>query len=555
VQAREGDLIEVESGAYRGQRGVVGKVTGTGAETRFRVILDQGRTTWVEDVSPQSLAAPIGSHSLPAAPEELAQGQGKAGGKGGGKGGQGKGPSFAQVEIDPAAATRQVHLTQVPPAADTLPSGATEEPSKGKGKKGPAQGKGAAGGKGGPAGKAPPKDLDVGAFVEVTSGDYAGSRGHVVKVICEKKDIRWRVKLEDDGPMTWVDGVMASPQEQAGHGDAASRPAAIEAHAKPKSRAEREAEHKANRAAHFSALRPADIHNVQWAKKRDIERCKGGSGGVTLVDLGDECVVLKWQGESVIAEVLAERVATAAGIRVARCRMLNCMDVEFEELVQAELACNPGVFQVLEYVPGHILMGVEAQLALASPQDTLFLELGQLCALDVALNNFDRVPLPIWQNDGNLGNVMVVGGGAGIVGIDQQVNHIEAGPPREVYLAKVHSLVQQVLPGGDVSDIVAKLREVLAVNCGAELSDAHAGIFIKGLQSGFKAIAEAWETKNLQEGLATAKQVCWDQVHLDDFLNFDMNSRNGEMLEMMAFVETVAETISKSLRSATAEDL
>jgi len=331
----------------------------------------------------------------------------------------------------------------------------------------------------------------------------------------------------------------------------------------------------------YAALRPADIQKVDWAKAREISYMEGGSGGVVLVDLEDECVVLKPQGKTAANEMLAEHLALACGVRVAQCRILRGGEEEYMEVARIAERCRVvgmdatmglilhfgryrhhadnqwndvsekggvEVFGVLEYVPGHALMGIEAQRVLASPADSLLLELGRLCALDVLLNNLDRVPLPIWQNDGNLGNVMVVGGGSSIAGIDQQVNLIVAGLARDAYLKKVRSLVLQVLPGGNPQSIIQNLQEALSLNCGASLSEEQARLILQGMLEGFRSIAEASESGALRSCLETGKQACYDRLHYDHARKWrNMLLRNEELLDMIEFVLAVGEAVTAAI--------
>merc|ERR1719453_2377157 len=99
-----------------------------------------------------------------------------------------------------------------------------------------------------------------------------------------------------------------------------------------------------------------------------------------------------------------------------------------------------------EFVPGFGLMGIEAQQAVSNPSHELLTALGELCAFDVVLNNMDRMPLPLWQNEGNLSNIMV--SGATIVGIDQQVNAVMEGPGLDQYLKKLAALIVDINTGG-----------------------------------------------------------------------------------------------------------
>merc|ERR1712107_928597 len=75
---------------------------------------------------------------------------------------------------------------------------------------------------------------------------------------------------------------------------------------------------------------------------------------------------------------------------------------------------------------------------------SLMTELGRMCALDVLLNNFDRLPIPVWDNNGNLSNALVSADGQHCFGIDQQVYPIEEGANRNAYLERVRLLAKQL---------------------------------------------------------------------------------------------------------------
>lgn len=171
-----------------------------------------------------------------------------------------------------------------------------------------------------------------------------------------------------------------------------------------------------------------------------------------------------------------------------------------------------GFFGVLQYAPGHPLMGLEGNQVLRSSDPEMMRELGRLCALDVLVNNLDRIPLPVWQNEGNLGNVMVVNGGKSIVGIDQQVNFIMPGPGRDRYTEKVRTIVLDASPCGDPTDIVAKIRQVMLENCGAELSDAACQNVVVGLREGFESIRKAWNSGDLKRALDQGEEACLDRL-------------------------------------------
>jgi len=309
----------------------------------------------------------------------------------------------------------------------------------------------------------------------------------------------------------------------------------------------RAAEELKRRLDHFKTLAPADIRAVPWSQAKSLHFVGGGSGGVTLVDLEDSCVVLKVQGRTAASELFAERVADVLQVPVAHVRIVRRGDAEFGEIRQTASQCTVfgvdelhcyrtffgvtrsrddsgvlyefgggvGLFGVLEYVGGHALMGLDGNAAMRSPARELLRGLGRLCALDVIINNMDRMPLPVWQNEGNLGNVMVVEGSSPVLGIDQQVNPVLKGPGLDSYVQKVARLVADSAPGGDPRAIVARLRTALLENCGAELADADAQQIVEGLFEGLGDAAASWRSGELERHLEEAEAQCLERMTLD----------------------------------------
>lgn len=341
---------------------------------------------------------------------------------------------------------------------------------------------------------------------------------------------------------------------------------------------------------HYKSLVPADIHDVPWSAMKDFNLMSGGSGGVVLVDLGDSCVVLKAQGKTAANELLTQCVAEALHLPIAKVRVVKDGENELDEIRKGALkianalkrvdgdreanmglalvfslgiiSVGDGIYKVadeqelgeyigvgvLEYVQGHPLMGLEGNSVMRAPSPALLSALGHLCAFDVLINNLDRVPLPLWQNEGNLGNVMVTCTGASLVGIDQQINLIVEGPGLEMYLEKVRKLVNDSKPGGQPSAIVAKLRQAMIENCGAELSDAAASLIIAGLHSGFEKIADAWKSGELKRSLEIGESVCFDRFIFDGpQVKNSAIPQLGTTDAMSEFVCKVAAQIASSL--------
>lgn len=545
ITFQEGEHVQIVQGKHAGSVGVVVKAMGDRASARWRVRLTDGSTTWADAVrkpsSDEVRLASFSSDSTPSAssccPRRLFGGLRAAELRSSPVAGQGRVrgiPRVRQGPLQPAASR----------SAPSQQQSASKEASKGD-------------------------------TVKITQeGKWCGSLG-VVETVCDDGESkRWRVRM-GDGSTTWVSAVCKAESGENAQASSTRAPpaqpaaatsrkfaeqrAAKEAEMRAKAQLQQEA--KAARQAHLRSLRPADVEQVNWKMTKEVSYVDGGSGGIVLVDLGDECVALKPQGKTAVSEMLAHSLASLCGVRAARCRVVRFSEPDHTAIVQhcgsapfangdeqnmrRQFFRGKEYFGILEFVSGHPLMGIEAQQALATPTSSMLVDLGRLCALDVLLNNMDRVPLPVWQNEGNLGNVMVADAGRSIVGIDQQINPIGQGPGREKYLEKVASLIQSLRPGGDVTTLLEKLRQALAANCGAGLSDEDAQFVFEGLREGFAGIAAAWSNGRLKQTLDEADVVCCDRFQYlgGAWVLYDPS----QVASMKTFVCAVAENISSCL--------
>jgi len=219
-------------------------------------------------------------------------------------------------------------------------------------------------------------------------------------------------------------------------------------------------------------------------------------------------------------------------------KLLPTMDEETAAKVRAMINAGPSTCAVLEFVPGYALdISVKA---LETPSPGLLMGLGQLCALDLLLNNMDRIPLPCWGNVGNLTNAIVTPDGE-LVGIDQQVNHIEPGPGLDAYLGKVRDVSAQILQGS-APDIAASISTAIKKHCSVELSDSSMEHVIEGMGTVLrKAISEA-RVGSLAEALAAAAMRAGKAT----FNYFGQTSRvdpAGIAAVAVAFLQQVADAV------------
>eukprot|EP01097_Dermamoeba_algensis_P010181 TRINITY_DN7423_c0_g1_i1.p1 TRINITY_DN7423_c0_g1~~TRINITY_DN7423_c0_g1_i1.p1 ORF type:complete len:241 (+),score=44.91 TRINITY_DN7423_c0_g1_i1:421-1143(+) len=144
--------------------------------------------------------------------------------------------------------------------------------------------------------------------------------------------------------------------------------------------------------------------------------------------------------------------------------------------------CNRCFFIVMEYVKG---AGLTDRLVsvphVLSPDDItgkkMLRQIGHLIALDIALNNLDRLPV-VWDHDDiNLGNLLIQHNEetqeTRVIGIDQAVHSISSEfSGYQKYMSTVDEFIKQIstLPFKE-SDGMRKVRTAIRDLCGVELGD------------------------------------------------------------------------------------
>lgn len=300
--------------------------------------------------------------------------------------------------------------------------------------------------------------------------------------------------------------------------------------------------------AHWRSLKGAPIVDVPWASCQKTMHVGGGTGGCLLAELeGGAAICIKPQKIHAVSEFVAERVLKALGIPVASCRPVSWTSEEYQTLAASVLsapvmiegqeasvknlvtgvsssddkgnadAIDVEFLGILEFVPGHGLIGLEAHNALADAGAMeIYKALGRICAADAIINNLDRVPLPIWGNDGNLSNVMIKKSGE-VVAIDQQINIIVEGPGREAYLSKLKDLVSDSKSGAN-SKAAGCIKQALMENTGTDPSVEALDAMIAELRSSFEHAARLWTSGAFEEAISSAlfeAMLCFDTAGKD----------------------------------------
>ena len=121
-------------------------------------------------------------------------------------------------------------------------------------------------------------------------------------------------------------------------------------------------------------------------------------------------------------------------------------------------------------------------------------ELGALLALDVLVNNCDRLPL-IWDNQGNAGNVMLGLHDGQVIAIDSQIICIDPAlhPVNlDAYIAKVDALLAALTSKPSVEDArVHSVRKVIMQHTDYDVGEAGSVEIQRGLLAVVAATADS----------------------------------------------------------------
>jgi hypothetical protein len=185
---------------------------------------------------------------------------------------------------------------------------------------------------------------------------------------------------------------------------------------------------------------------------------------------------------------------------------------------------------VLEFVRGRGLGSLGSEEVLLMDNPDVGKGMGRLCALDILLNNMDRLPLPVFDNrEGNISNILVTSKEA--IGIDQQINVITDVLGMKAYLKRVHSFAQEVtqtMPSGQHTSAISERSEAPAAEliarieaAGVRTQDLPTCSLLEGLRKGLADIAQGWISGDLQTAidkaeLAASHQIVASQSLLED---------------------------------------
>ncbi|CAJ1347203.1 unnamed protein product, partial [Effrenium voratum] len=257
---------------------------------------------------------------------------------------------------------------------------------------------------------------------------------------------------------------------------------------------------------------------LDWTSIDSLVYASGGSGGVVLVRFQGESQIccVKPQRLEAKGELCASLLADALDVATARLRILPVtpelveafrnakLEIEDHRVhMEKKILADAKHLGILEFVHGPTMEGQDfVDIFQGQGQDWLeqfWIEAGRLTAFDCLINNLDRLPI-IWDNDGNLKNLMVEVSETGmprVVGIDQAVRGISSEPGLAKYVQSVRELVRATgNTGWPQSRYVRRLEQVVQDNFQGKFT-VHVQGLQRGLQQGFRRFAWQWSSQML----------------------------------------------------------
>jgi hypothetical protein len=260
----------------------------------------------------------------------------------------------------------------------------------------------------------------------------------------------------------------------------------------------------ANRPAYqfnFETAKPCSIDKYQWDKFgiAGAHHSMGGLGslGVFLLDLkdGGGVIVMKQGSIQSAAELYCSLLYRDLGIAAPAMRVLH--SGEYGQIITQLGECSftsPGAGDhlqsrsgmsgvtgqrgalLMEFSPGVTFKhpSVKAMLEDPGKAQSLLTQFGNLIAVDMLVNNFDRSPA-IWTHEGNANNILieVVGDSVVVHGIDQGCTPIvneQYGDDRiGVYTKSVTEMIQECADGNTDGPKTGKISQFLSTWCGVDI--------------------------------------------------------------------------------------
>jgi hypothetical protein len=172
----------------------------------------------------------------------------------------------------------------------------------------------------------------------------------------------------------------------------------------------------------------------------------------------------------------------------------------------------------MEFIRGSTLDSVDPASLSGRLNEVSFEDIGKMFVLDVLINNFDRIPGNMWNNDGNIGNLMITNDGR-IYGIDQGIVSPVNSDAVSNYLAKVASNFEEFKSNPSGCKMVEEIWNFTNSKTGECFTDSDAAK--KAISKGIQAVLSKLSALNPQDiiemknAIQKGIKVDWENVWVD----------------------------------------
>eukprot|EP01103_Thecamoeba_quadrilineata_P003152 TRINITY_DN12962_c0_g1_i1.p1 TRINITY_DN12962_c0_g1~~TRINITY_DN12962_c0_g1_i1.p1 ORF type:complete len:420 (-),score=82.41 TRINITY_DN12962_c0_g1_i1:104-1330(-) len=217
------------------------------------------------------------------------------------------------------------------------------------------------------------------------------------------------------------------------------------------------------------------LRKIDWASVKSFKSSESGSVGVYIINIKDKTVVVKGS-KSPNSELFAVSLARHVNLSAPDTRVVARETDEMIaistslQLIAKDKGLDPKAIEkklnsfpfllIMQFVEGVSLgdLSLEEALKIFSGTDIAtrkrFRDIGKLIALDMSVNNWDRLPFA-WDNEGNTFNVMIQTKSekhpGKVVGIDFGMTCIiptisnKPNPNYEAYFKRISDLIKSLL--------------------------------------------------------------------------------------------------------------
>eukprot|EP00759_Apiculatamorpha_spiralis_P047185 PhF_6_TR43003/c0_g1_i5/m.65677 len=222
-------------------------------------------------------------------------------------------------------------------------------------------------------------------------------------------------------------------------------------------------------------------------------------------------------------ELYAYIVARAAGIHVPETRLLQWPSPTYsyvqgairttaakDEIAKRRVTrmITRSYFLLQEYLPqAHVMDVHQAPLTWEMAQ-----YLGQIVALDVVLNNYDRIPCgTVWSNNGNYNNIILNADGSVIMAIDNCITPLLGAEAIANHTASLNDVLQ------NIDSYAQQVYDKLTTAAGFQLQSDWKPI-ANGMRSTFRTLSSLASDDaflKIKKGLTKILRTDWENVWKD----------------------------------------